>query len=145
LVYTNSIKKLIDTKILSRTMQYIGVDIVEIERIKQAVERWGERFLDRVFTAEELRLYSGKYQSLAARFAAKEAVLKALGTCNDGISWRDIEVLSDIRGKPTITLEGKAREVAQKMGVQSLDVTLSHSECYAVAFCVGTGAAEHSA
>jgi holo-[acyl-carrier protein] synthase len=126
-------------------MQYIGVDIVEIERIKETIERWGESFLDRVFTAEERKLYSGKYQSLAARFAAKEAVFKALGTCDAGISWRDIEVLSDSHGKPTITLAGKAREIAQKMGVRSLDVSLSHSECYAVAFCVGTGAEEHAA
>jgi len=126
-------------------MQYIGVDIVEISRIKEAIEHWGEKFLDRVFTAEEKRLYSGKYHSLAARFAAKEAVLKALGTCDSGIGWRDIEVLSDSHGRPTITLAGKAREVARALGVRSLDVSLSHAECYAVAFCVGTGASENAA
>jgi len=125
-------------------MQYIGVDIIEINRIKEAVERWGQRFLDRVFTPEEIRLYACKYQSLAARFAAKEAVLKALGACSEGITWHDIEVLSDKRGKPTIVLAGTAREAARMLAIDCLDVSLSHSEYYAVAFCVGTGAAGHA-
>ena len=126
-------------------MQHIGVDIIEINRVKKAVDRWGKRFLERVFTSEEIRLYAGKNQSLAARFAAKEAVLKALSICNNGINWHEIEVLSDSRGKPTITLAGKAREAARTMAVDCLDVSLSHSEHYAVAFCVGTTGAAHAA
>ena len=94
---------------------------------------------------DESRITFHDSSSLAARFAAKEAVLKALGTCDSGIGWRDIEVLSDSHGRPTITLAGKAREVARALGVHSLDVSLSHAECYAVAFCVGTGASENAA
>jgi holo-[acyl-carrier protein] synthase len=125
-------------------MQHIGVDIIEISRIQKAAERWGQRFLTRVFTPAELKLYSGKYQSLAARFAAKEAIYKALNAYDYSISWQDIEVLSDARGKPTINLTGAAREAVRMMAVDSLDVSLSHSACYAVAFCVGTSAGGHA-
>jgi holo-[acyl-carrier protein] synthase len=121
-------------------MQLVGVDIIEINRIQKAVERWGQRFLTRVFTPAELKLYNGKYRSLAARFAAKEAIFKALNTGGNAITWQDIEVLTDGRGKPTINLSGEAREAARLMAVGSLDVSLSHSECYAVAFCVGKAA-----
>jgi len=117
--------------------QHIGVDIVEIARIKTACIRWGETFLTRVFTSGELDLYRTKYASLAARFAAKEAVLKALGACDSGISWQDIEVLSEPDGKPRINLLGKAKKVACGIGINDLKISLSHSGDYAIAFVFG--------
>lgn len=118
-------------------MQYIGVDIVEIDRIKKASLRWGETFLKRVFTPSELSLYHLKPASLAARFAAKEATLKAIGACDKGISWQDIEILTQLDGKPVVNLLGKAREIAGELSIKTLAVTLSHSRHYAVAFVVG--------
>jgi holo-[acyl-carrier protein] synthase len=117
--------------------QHIGVDIVEIERIQNVIARWGDTFLQRVFTPSELNLFSRRNSSLAARFAAKEAVLKALDACDMGISWKDIEVLAEENGKPTISLIGKARLAAQKLAVKELAVSLSHSDDYAVALVVG--------
>ena len=119
-------------------MQYIGVDIVEINRIKKATRRWGEVFLTRVFTSSELSLYQQKDASLAARFAAKEAVLKALGACDRGISWQDIEILSEPDGKPMVNLLGKARQIATELSIDELNISLSHSGNYAVAFVVGS-------
>ncbi|MDD5191466.1 MAG: holo-ACP synthase [Dehalococcoidales bacterium] len=117
--------------------QHIGVDIVEIDRIKKACARWGETFLKRVFTPAELNRYQTKYPSLAARFAAKEAVLKALGACDAGISWQDIEVLSEPDGKPKVNLLGKAHAVAHELAITEMEISLSHSRQYAVAFVVG--------
>lgn len=118
-------------------MQHIGVDIIEIDRIGRAVDRWGEAFLTRVFTPAELSLYRRKSSSLAARFAAKEAVLKSLGACDRGISWQDIEVLAESGGKPAVFLHGKAQAAARELSIVELAVSLSHSEEYAVAFVVG--------
>jgi len=117
--------------------QHIGVDIVEIERIQNVIARWGDTFLQRVFTPSELNLFSRRNSSLAARFAAKEAVLKALDACDMGISWKDIEVLAEVNGKPTIRLIGKARLAAQKLAIKEVAVSLTHSDDYAVAFVVG--------
>ena len=119
-------------------MQYIGVDIIEIKRIKKASQQWGERFLRRVFTPIEISLYQGKHDSLAARFAAKEAVLKALGACDRGISWQDIEILAQPDGKPTVNLLGRAKEIAAELSIKELNISLSHSDNYAVAFVVGS-------
>jgi holo-[acyl-carrier protein] synthase len=116
--------------------QHIGVDIVEINRIEKAITRWGDAFLKRVFTQEEIERYGRKIQSLAARFAAKEAVSKALGK-PAGISWQHIEVLSDNNGQPSINLYGKARERADNLGLDSLAVSLAHSREYAIAFVSG--------
>ncbi|MFH1383194.1 MAG: holo-ACP synthase [Chloroflexota bacterium] len=118
-------------------MHCVGVDIIEIERIEQAVARWGQRFLHRVYTATELKLCRQKAARLATRFAAKEAVMKALGTGARGISWREIEILSDLRGKPLVYLHGKAQNRATDLGLGPLSVSLSDSEQYAVAFVVG--------
>ena len=117
--------------------QHIGVDIIEIDRIRKAIGRWGETFLARVFTPSELKLYRDKPSSLAARFAAKEAVLKSLDACDRGISWQDIEVLAESGGKPAVLLHGKARAAASELSIVELAVSLSHSEAYAVAFAVG--------
>ena len=118
-------------------MNYVGVDIVEIARIKKAVLRWGERFLRRVYTEPELRMYRDKPSSLAARFAGKEAVVKSLGNQTGGVSWRDIEILSDPDGRPAVHLYGRAQNQADGLGLGRFAVSLSHSREYAVAFVVG--------
>ncbi|MCS7276973.1 MAG: holo-ACP synthase [Dehalococcoidia bacterium] len=115
----------------------VGVDIIEIERVAQALARFGDRFLRRVFTPMEAALYGRKPHELAARFAAKEAVMKALGTGAQGVAWREIEVLPNRRGKPLVFLHGRARERARALGLTGLDVSMSHSRHYAVAMAVG--------
>ena len=115
-------------------MRHIGVDIIEIARIKKAIAGRGERFLRRVYTEPELRLYHQKPSSLAARFAAKEAVIKAIGKQTKGISWREIEILSDPTGKPLVHLHGKAKSQARSLGLDKLAVSLAHSKEYAIAF-----------
>ena len=118
-------------------MPYIGIDIVEIARIEGAIARWGESFLRRVYTDFELKLCRRKLSSLAARFAGKEAVVKALGAKNKGISWREIEILSDASGKPLVRLYGKAQNQASDLGLVNLAISLSHSREYAIAFVTG--------
>ena len=117
---------------------YIGTDIIEIARIKQAIDRWGERFLHRVYTEPELNLYRQKPQSLAARFACKEAVMKLLGTERKGISWQDIETLSYPSGKPLIKLYGRAQIEASNQGIKEIAVSLAHSREHAIATAIGT-------
>jgi holo-[acyl-carrier protein] synthase len=117
-------------------MYSIGIDIVEIDRITKATGRWGGAFLRRVFTDAELKLYREKPQSLAARFAGKEAVIKALGKTS-GIGWKQIEILPDADGKPVVRLHGRAEEQAQNLGLERLAISLSHSRDYAVAMVVG--------
>lgn len=117
-------------------MQYIGVDIVEIERIQEAIETWGERFLRRVYTDTELKLYK-KTEALAVRFAGKEAVMKTLGTGMRGVGWRDIEILHEPSGKPLVNLYHRAKEKASELGLTGMAISLSHSREYAIAFVVG--------
>jgi holo-[acyl-carrier protein] synthase len=118
-------------------MHCIGVDIVEIARLEKAIARWGEDFLSRIYTDSELRLYRKNPSSLAARFAAKEAVIKALGKPTAVISMRDIEILSDRGGRPVVNLYGKAQSQAKGLGLDKLAITLSHSKEHAVAFVSG--------
>ena len=118
-------------------MRYIGVDIVEIARIERAIARRGDGFLHRIYTEPELRLCHKKPASLAARFAGKEAVIKALGARNNGISWREIEILAEPSGKPLVHLYGKARNQADSLDLDKLAISLSHSKEYAIAFVVG--------
>jgi holo-[acyl-carrier protein] synthase len=120
-------------------MLSVGVDIVEVERIGSVVSRWGGRFLNRVYTEAELALCSGRVPELAARFAGKEAISKALGTGLVGISWREMEVLSDARGKPLVRLRGRAASRAERMGLRQFAISLSHSRDYAVASVVAGG------
>ncbi len=120
-----------------RAMHYIGIDIIEIARIKRAIARWRESFLRRVYTEQELNLYHKKPSSLAARFAGKEAVMKTLGTPNKGIGWKEIEILSEPDGKPSVYLHGKAQNLAKSLGLNNLAISLSHSREYAVAFVIG--------
>lgn len=114
----------------------IGVDIVEIHRIKQAAEKWQDRFLQRIYTDIELQDCGRRWASLAARFAAKEAVLKALGTGRN-IGWHDIEVRRHENDAPYICLYGNARRMAGLLGIRNFAVSLSHSEKYAVAVSIG--------
>ena len=114
-----------------------GIDIAEVARIRQSIERFGERFLQRVFTAGEIRYCDSKanrFERYAARFAAKEAAMKALGTgWNHGVSWRDCEVVRQPGGRPTIAFDGKAAEFAAKLGVKNAALSLTHTEEQAVA------------
>lgn len=117
-------------------MYYHGIDIVEIARIKRALDRWGARFLERVYTPAEIELCQNRAPELASRFAAKEAVAKAFRD-NSGISWRDIEILADQSGAPIVCLHGKAKAKAEEFGLKELVITLSHSKEYAIASVVG--------
>jgi holo-[acyl-carrier protein] synthase len=117
---------------------HIGTDIIEIERVRQAIARWGDRFLDRVYTKEELRIYGHRAHSLAASFASKEAVMKMLGTGNRGVGWREIETLYHASGKPFIKLNGRAKKTAAKLGIKEIDVSLAHSRDNAIATAIGT-------
>ena len=118
-------------------MYHIGTDIIEIARIEQAVNNRGERFLRRVFTDPELSYCQMKPASLAACFAGKEAVYKALGATRQGIGWRDIEILSESRTKPVVRLHGAALNYAHKLGLDHLAISLAHSREYAIAFVIG--------
>ncbi|MBL7165430.1 MAG: holo-ACP synthase [Dehalococcoidales bacterium] len=117
-------------------MQYIGVDIIEIARVHEAVERWGDRFLRRVYTESELKRYAKSPSSLAVRFAGKEAVVKALGTSEGGIGWKDIEILAESGDRPVVNLYRRAREQANELGLKEMAISLSHSRDYAIAFVV---------
>lgn len=118
-------------------MHCIGIDIVEIARLEKAIAQRGEDFLRRVYTDSELKLCRQKLPSLAARFAAKEAVIKALGKTTAGIKLKDIEILADDRGKPLVNLYGKAQNQAKDLGLDKLAVSLSHSREYAIAVASG--------
>ena len=122
---------------------YIGIDIIEIPRIKKAITRWGQAFLHRVYTDSELKLYREKPSSLAARFACKEAVMKLLGTGRNGIHWREIETLSHPSGKPLLNLYGGARSQANKLGIKEIAVSLAHSKEYAIAYVSGVSETNH--
>lgn len=116
----------------------VGVDIIEIARLGRAVERWGDRFLAYVYTEAEVAFCRGRVPELAARFAAKEAVSKALGTGLRGISWREMEILADRRGKPLVHLHGRAQIRARELGLTCFAVSLSHSREFAVAMVVAS-------
>ncbi len=114
-----------------------GVDIAEVGRIRESVERFGERFLRRVFTEGEIQYCEGKanrFESYAARFAAKEAAMKALGTgWNHGIRWRDVEVVRPKGQRPTLQFHGLAAELAKKMGVKNIALSITHTSEQALA------------
>ena len=115
----------------------VGVDLVEVDRIAATLKRFGTRFLERVFTEDEIAYCRGRAPQLAARFAAKEAVMKALGTGTRGIGWREVEVRRKRSGEPEIALHGRAIERARQLGIDRLAVSLSHSKHYAVASVIG--------
>jgi holo-[acyl-carrier protein] synthase len=121
----------------------IGCDIIECLRIAQMIERHGELFISRVYTEHEIDYCASRKaatQHYAGRWAAKEAVLKALGTgWRRGISWRDIEISNNASGGPIVALRGGARDVLQRSGIRQMHVTISHCRTYAVAYAVAEG------
>jgi len=116
------------------TVLETGVDIVEIHRVADIARRYGERFARRVYTPEEWQAFHDRPPSLAARFAAKEAVIKALGSPN--MALHEIRVVRASGERPTVELVGRARQRAQDLGVRQIALSLSHSQRYAVAFVV---------
>ncbi len=116
---------------------FSGVDLIEIGRFESVLERHGERFLRRCFTDREVDYCRGRTSELAVRFAGKEATMKALGTGVRGISWREIEILANARGKPVVLLHGRARKRALSIGMESLDISLTHEREMGCAFVVG--------
>ena len=118
----------------------VGVDIVKIGRIKTAVDRWGEKFMDRVFTEDEKNYSLSKYNPyphLAARFAYKEALAKALGTgFGMGIKWKDIELIRNENGKPEAKLNGTVKELADRKNIKNVIVSISHDTDYAIAYVI---------
>jgi holo-[acyl-carrier protein] synthase len=116
----------------------VGVDAIEIERIEGALRKFGERFLKRIYTERERERYGKRPAELAARFAAKEAVMKVLGTGVRGIRWRDIEVLPNRRGKPIVQLHETAANRARDLGFRHIAISLTHSRSDSIAVVAGT-------
>ena len=119
----------------------IGVDLVRVDRIQRVVERYGDRFLDRVFTGREIAYCRGKpwtAAALAMRFAAKEAFSKALGVGlrRGGIRWREVEVVPDPMGKPELALSGRAAELCQQAGIQGMHLTITDEDNHAIAVVI---------
>lgn len=118
----------------------VGTDLIEIARIQQSVARFGDRFLLRVFTPSEIdycRRKKNAAESFAARFAAKEAGAKALGTgISRGVSWLELEVMRQPSGKPTLQLTGRAAQRARQLGVANISLSLTHSKDIALAVVV---------
>jgi len=116
-----------------------GTDIININRLKKSIETLGDSFVNRVFTDNEISYCESKkkvkYESYAVRFAAKEAISKALGTgISSGMSWHDMEVINNTSGKPQVFLHGKAKELSEELHISSISVSLSHCSEYAVAY-----------
>jgi holo-[acyl-carrier protein] synthase len=115
----------------------LGLDIAEIDRIEAAISRHGAPFIERVFTLAEVAYcerYKNRFERYAGRFAAKEAAMKALGTgWRRGVRWRDIEVVREPSGKPTVQLAGVAREIADGLGVKNISLSITHSGNFALA------------
>ena len=118
-------------------MLAIGVDLISVNRIEKAIDRHGQRFLDRVFTPQERKHCADNPHRLAARWAAKEAVAKALGTGIGDITWQEIEVHCNHRGQPHIRLHGAASRLAESQNIAEISVSLSHDGGQAIAFVVG--------
>jgi holo-[acyl-carrier protein] synthase len=121
----------------------VGVDMIEVERIKRALEdaRLGRRFRDRVYTDKEVRYCErkgrGKYQSYAGRFAAKEAIMKALGRgWGSSVGWSDIEVLPARGGRPEVCLHRKTSALARELGIQNFSLSITHTQDYAMAYVI---------
>jgi holo-[acyl-carrier protein] synthase len=120
-----------------------GVDLAEVDRIKLAIERYGRRFLERVYTSAEVAYVERKanrYERYAGRFAAKEAAMKAIGTgWRRGVRWQDFEVLNLPTGKPTLYFHGEAARISKQLGVKSVSVSITHTAALGVAFVILEG------
>ncbi|MFN0165749.1 MAG: holo-[acyl-carrier-protein] synthase [Bryobacteraceae bacterium] len=117
-----------------------GIDLAEVDRIREAIERHGRRFIDRIYTPAEIAYVerkANKYERYAARFAAKEAGMKALGTgWKRGVRWHDFEVANLPSGKPTLQLHGVAAEIAGRQGVNTISLSMTHTRQFGMAFVV---------
>lgn len=120
-----------------------GLDVAEVDRIRAAIERFGRRFIERVYTPAEIAYVGRKanrFERYAARFAAKEAGMKAIGTgWRHGVRWRDFEVANLPSGKPTLLLHGVAARFAERLGVKSVSLSITHTAAVAVAFVIMEG------
>ena len=119
----------------------VGVDIIEVDRVRKVYEHHGERFLKRVFTDMEIRQCRGKVTRLAGRFAAKEAISKALGTGLHGVAWREMEVVQLRSGRPTVRLYGSAKKRAELLGLTAFDVSIADLQAFSIAIAVAIQAA----
>ena len=119
-----------------------GIDLIEIDRIAATLDRFDQRFLDRVFTPREQQYCRGRVERLAGRFAAKESISKTLGIGIRRIRWRDIEILPNPEGKPEVTIYGRARQVAEDRGITAISVSITHSRGLAAAVSFGWQKAE---
>jgi holo-[acyl-carrier protein] synthase len=121
----------------------IGTDIIECLRIGQMIERHGELFISRVYTEHEIQYCQSRKQAIqhfAGRWAAKEAILKALGTgWRKGISWRDVEVCNEPGGRPVVALHGGARDVVEQLGITEMLISISHCRSHATAYALAQG------
>ena len=115
-----------------------GIDIIEIDRIQDVLSQYGDRFLNKIFTPDEIQYCRGRSPNLAGRFAAKEATMKALKTGTRGVSWKDIEVIRASNGAPSIKLYNRALARSESLGVSSLSISFSHSRDYAVASVIAS-------
>lgn len=113
-----------------------GVDLVEVERIQRSVDRYGARFLNRIYTERELAYCAGRLDRLAARFAVKEAVGKALGTGIGAVGWKDIEIINDGQGKPSLVLYRAAEALADELAFTQWAISISHTETHAIGMVV---------
>jgi holo-[acyl-carrier protein] synthase len=124
----------------------IGTDITECLRIARMIERHGELFIDRVYTPAEIKYCQSRKQATqhyTGRWAAKEAILKALGTgWRKGISWRDVEVRNEPGGKPVVAFRGGAKEVVEQLGITDIHITISHCRSHATATAIAVGKAK---
>jgi len=116
-----------------------GIDILEIERVRLAMEKHGDRFQRRIFTPAEITECKGRADALAVRFAGKEAAVKALGTGIGPVGWLDVETLHEPGGRPYLVLHGNAEKIASSLGLTDWSISLSHSQSHAVAVVVAAG------
>jgi holo-[acyl-carrier protein] synthase len=116
-----------------------GVDLIEIDRIQEMISRHGKHYLERIYTSAELEQTGKSAESLAGRYAAKEAVSKALGCGIGEVTWKEIEILGDDQNAPVLTLHGAAENRAKELGLTIWSVSISHSQSHTVAFVVAIG------
>ena len=130
------VRRLADGQRSASSLIYTGIDIIEISRIAEVARRYPKRFLEKIYTPGERAYSRGRAPQLASRFAAKEAVMKALGTGVRGVGWREIEVVRPRGRAPEVVLHGRAKAKAREIGIVRTALSLSHSRDYAVASVV---------